>query len=252
MFDPHEVNRTVNEESKRFKNLLASMQEHGFIHAYPLHCVTNGTGKLKLKGGHHRLRAAQKLGIAVKYVIANDDASINELERSGPGKWSTYDFFISFCKQGIPSYLEIKEYMDRTGISLSDAASMFYGNAAGSGNFHAYSRFQEGLFKIKNREHPRIVEDIVIYLHSIGLKWANQTNMVKAISRIVQLPQFDVDRFKQKASSHKSLLEKQKNLQAYLQMIEHVYNYKSPKNQKVNLSFLAQERAQERTFGNKK
>lgn len=246
MFDLHEMNRDVYENTADFKNLVRSMKIHGFLDALPLHCVENGNGKLKIKGGHNRFRAAQIAGVPVKYVVSNDKATIYDLEKSGPGKWGPKDYLVSFCKQGIKSYIVLQEYIDETGIGLQNAASMFYGQSAGSGNFYKYGKFQSGQFAIKDYRHPRIVGDIVLFLKSIGIDWASNASLVKAISRMVFLPQFDVDRFKQKAEKHKFLIEKQKNLQAYLQMIEDVYNRKVPKDQKVNIAFLAQEAATSR------
>jgi hypothetical protein len=74
--------------------------------------------------------------------------------------------------------------------------------------------------------------------------------MVKALSRVVWLPQFDAERFKQKAEAHKYMLSKQGSLQAYLHMIEDVYNRQARKSQKENLAFLAQEAASARRIAN--
>lgn len=241
LFEIYEINREVNEETKDFQNLVDSMREHGFIPAYPLHCVPNGYGKLQIKGGHHRFRAAQKLGIAVKYVVCADDADVHDLEKAGPRKWSTNDFVISFCKKGLQDYVEVKDFSDKTGISLGNSLSMFNNETAGSKNIYRRDSFFKGGFKIKNREHPYTVGDIVKHLHNIGIVWAHQDNFVRALSKLMLVHEFDPKRFKDKATTHKYLLEKQKNLQNYLMMIEEVYNYKSTKAKKVNLAFKAQE-----------
>ena len=246
MFEVHDMNRSVYPETESFKNLVASMKKHGFIDAIPLHCVSNGGGKLKIKGGHHRFLAAQEAGVPVKYVVSKDTASIYELERSGPGKWKMKGFFDSFCKQGLNDYVAVQDYVEETGIGLNNALSMFYGHSAGSGNFTKDGRFQTGQFTINSYEHPRVVGDIVLFLKSLGVDWADKDPMVKAISRVVWLEEFDVERFTKKADKHTHLFCKQRGVDAYLQLIETVYNHGSPAKKKVNIAFLAKEAAAER------
>lgn len=246
MFEPHEMNRTVREDSLKFKALVRSMQQHGFLDAYPLHCVENGSDKLKIKGGHNRFRAAQKAGVPVKYVVSKDNATIHELEEGGPGKWRPIDYLNSFCKQGIKSYVTIKDFMDETGIGFQNTASMFYGQTAGSGNYVKDGKFQTGKFQIRDYTHPNKVGDIVLFLKSIGIAWAHEDKFVKALSKVIWIPKFKPQRFKKKAQSFPFLIVKQRNVEQYLQLIETIYNYHAAKSQKINISFMAQEIAQER------
>lgn len=251
LFDVYEVNRDVKRTSKSFKRLLESIKTHGFISAYPLHCIANGSGKLKIKAGHNRFEAARTLGMPIKYVVSDDDASVHSLEIAGPGKWNLKDFLVSYCKKGLKNYLYLQEYIDRTGIGVTDAASMFYGNAAGSHNFNTYGKFSKGWFEIKNFDHPKIVGDIVVFLNSLGIKWANNGLFVKALSRTVFVKEFDPFIFKEKAKQYPFLLTKQRNIDNYAKMIETVYNYKTPKSQRLNISFLADQKATERGTLNK-
>lgn len=246
MFDLYEHNRPVKENTFNFKNLIRSMRRHGFLDAYPLHCVVNGSGKLKIKAGHNRFRAAKIAGVPVKYVVSNDNATVHELEKAGPGKWNAKDYLMSYYRQGIKSYVLIKDFMDETGIGLQNAVSMFFGNTAGSGNYMKYGNFQDGRFEIKNYYHPRAVGDIVLFLKSIGIKWAHEDKFVKALSKVMWVPKFNPDRFKKKATSHIYLIQKKRNVEEYLQMIEDIYNYKVQRRQKINLTFLAQEIAEKR------
>lgn len=246
MFDAFEVNRTVNEKSFKFNNLIDSMKNQGWIDAYPMHCIKNGGKKLKIKGGHHRFRAAQILDMPVKYVVCNDTAKIHELETAGPGKWSLRDYFDSYCKQGSPEYLVIREYVEKTGISLRAALSMFFGQQAGSGNFSKLHLVENGKFEIKNYQHPKTVGEIIISMKSNGVKFASEWKNVIAISKVVFIPRFNADRLKAKVSAHAHILTKKRTSDEYLLQLEEIYNYHSPKKARFQLSMLAQQEADRR------
>lgn len=158
------------------------------------------------------------------------------------------DYFTSFCKQGIPAYLEMREYMERTGISLGDTASMFFGQSAGSGNFAKddEGQFATGKFTIKNRVHPAQVAEICLHLKKCGGEWASRRSSVNAISKLLKVPGFDTERFCHKATTFPFLLTRQRNVQNYLDMFEEIYNYKTMPGGRSNIAFIAQELATKR------
>ena len=242
LFERHDFNRDV----KKTKNLEANMKEHGWVDAYPMHVVKNGNGKLKIKGGHHRFTVAKKLGIPVKYVVCNDNISIQELEK-GTVPWSLQDFHDSFVRNGNPEYIAVKEYCERTGIGLANAMSMLAGETAGSNNKRKH--YIAGKYKVTDRKHADTVGDIVIYLKNIGIDFGNANLLVQAISRYCRVEQFSPDTFKKKAKSFKSLFEKQQNLEGYMLMVEEIYNRKSKS--KIPLKHYADEVARKRhlSFG---
>lgn len=245
-FIPHEVNRKVNENSTGFKGLLSEMKEHGWLSAYPMHCVRAPGGKLKIKGGHHRFRAAQILGIPVKYVVENDNIPIHKLEVVGGGKWQNTSFLYSHARQGIDEYIELQTYIETTGISLPLAASMFFGDTAGSGNWGKDGKFQMGTFKFKDIKHPYVVGNIVIHLKELGILYSHEQCFTIALSKVVRIPAFSPERFKKKAGQAVHLFEKKRTVQDYLILIEEVYNYKMVAKSKQNIVFQANQIAAER------
>jgi hypothetical protein len=239
MFELMQFNRDV----KRTKYLEASMAEHGWIDAYPMHVKKNGGTKLLIKAGHHRFDVAQKLGIPVKFVVCEDDATIHELEKATTG-WSMSDYLASFCRMGKEEYLRVKEYCDETGISLSLAASMLGGNSAGTGNFGPL--FKTGNFKIKkNCDHAHTVGDVVLLMKKCGIAFASTPYAVQAISKIAWIEDIDIPKLKSKIKLFASLFEKKANLEQYLDLFEDIYNRQS--REKVPLAFLAKQAAQKRS-----
>ena len=247
-FELDSMNREVNVDSDRFKNLLSSMKKYGFKPSHPLDVVKNGSSKLKVRCGHNRLTAAKILGLPVKYVVSTDNSTIFELENAGPGNWKPEHYLDSFCKQGVESYLTVKEYMEETGMGLANAASMFFGESAGSGNYMKNGRFQTGNFFIKDKQHPQDVKNIILFLKGkpVQIEWASSNLFVKALSRVLRVPSFSKERFIEKAGTFPQLFRKQKGLDDYLRHVEEVYNYKSLSNDRLNIAFLATKMALER------
>lgn len=57
IFESHELNRPLREKP----NLMASMARAGFMPSSPIQCQRNGSAKLKVIRGHHRLDYAKRL-----------------------------------------------------------------------------------------------------------------------------------------------------------------------------------------------
>lgn len=251
IFIDHAFNRAVNEESKKFKKLLDSMRKYGWIGSKPASCVKNGKG-LKIVCGHHRFRAAQILGIPVKYVVEKTEVPIYVFEDAGVGRWTPKDFAESHKRAGVESYDILCSYIEETGISLGNAAAMFYGDSAGTGNYDRGDKFNSGMFEVKDVEHPGSVGGIVLFLKKIGVKWASDDKFVKALSRVVRVEEFDASRFKKKARAHAFLFQKQRDVASSISMIEEIYNRQAIKSKCLPLSFLVEQKMAERNVINRK
>jgi hypothetical protein len=230
-----------NRDVKKTRKLEKSMRAHGWLDAHPLHVVKNGSGKLLIKAGHHRFEVAKTLGIPVKYVICADSATINELEEATT-PWSLKDYLGSYIRVGIDSYLAVEAYHKKTGISLSQCISLLSGESAGSSN--KTHQFRRGELEIGDANHAVAVGDIVSHLSKSGIKFATASALVAAISRIVWLPEFNAEVFKQKISVFGHLFEKRSDKIEYCDLIEAIYNRSN--REPVPLAFLADKAAKER------
>jgi len=235
---------TFNRDVTKVSKLKKSLRQHGYIPAYPMHVIRNGAGKLKIKAGHHRFVAAMELGLPVFYVICDDNATIHELERATT-PWKMRDYLASFCRCGMPDYLELRTYIEATGIGIQAAVSMHGGQCAGSGNFGA--AFKGGTYKIVDREHPRKVAEIVSHCTSAGVECARHPLFVTAVSQMLRLETFDARQFMGRVTVNAEMAKRQPSLDAYRQLIEAIYNRKSQ--HKVPLAFLCAQAARERAVG---
>lgn len=238
MFQTHPFNRDV----KKTKDLEKSMLRLGFLPEKHINCVRTEDGKLRIKEGHHRLYVAKKLGLPVHYTISKSDISIYDLERTRRN-WSLDDYLIANVREGRDEYVTIMDFQERTGIPLASCISMFSGEEAGSHN--KGPAFKGGRYSISDPTHAETVGDIVLYLkNKCKISWAADSRLVQAISKMVKCKEFDVDRFKKKARTHKYLIEKKPNMGAYLEMMETIYNRQAQ--EKIPIAFIAREAAAKR------
>lgn len=242
MFVVNPINRKV----EKTEALEASMKKHGFISAYPLHVIRGEDGKLIIKAGHNRYTAASNLGIPVKYVICEDKATIHELEKATT-PWSLTDYMESFVRAGKPDYRELKDFVESTGLRVSQGASLLRGELAGSHN--GMDAFKAGDFVVKTRVLADRIKSIILVAKTYNVPCATNQHFVQALSKMLFVKDFNDDVFMQKIKSHPHLFGKRVTVAEYEQLIEDVYNRQS-KN-KVNLAFLARSTAKERqdTFG---
>lgn len=236
-FELSEFNRDV----VKTDGLRASMKRHGYIPAYPIHCYRNGTGKLKIKAGHHRFEVAKSLELPVWFVVCDDDSSIPELER-GTTHWKFGDYLTSYLRAGVEDYATIVEFSQRTGISPTQAASLLANESASSGNQNSFVK--SGSYHVKDTTHAELVGRIILGCRKLNISFATVRNFVGAVSAVARLPQFDMDVFLHRIEVNPGLMVKQATMAQYLDMIEIVYNYHA--NSKVPLAFLAKEAARER------
>ena len=214
-YDKFEI-LNFNRDIGKTKNLEASMIKHGFLPAHPLHVVMTPQGKLRIKAGHHRFYVARKHGYPVYYIISNDNATIFELEEAS-NPWRLPDYLTANLRTGKTAYRIVKEYHSQTGINLRSCISMLAGHSAGSHNKE--KEFKQGSLCLDNpHPHAEIVADIITHCLNNKIPWATNDLFVQAISKVAWVDKFDVKRFKHKIRKYFYLIEKQRNLDATLQI----------------------------------
>jgi len=211
--------------------LRDSMRHHGFIPAYPVHCVKEGDA-FSVKAGHHRFEVAKELGLAIYYVISDDSATIHELE-TATTRWSVEDYLSSYIRCGIESYTRLKEYWTETGIPLGMCISILAGESARSSN--KLRSFKDGSFTIKGQEHADQIRQIVMRCSELGVT-INQ-NFVAAISRCLRVEEFSIETFLFRAASNATTFKKCRTIEDQMKLLEDIYNYKA--HNKIALCFLA-------------
>lgn len=217
-FELHEFNRSIH----NIERLQESMKIHGWIDAYPMHVVENGSGKLKIKAGHHRFESARSLNIPVKYVICADDSTIHEMERATSG-WTMRDYLESYARIGNPHYLKLSEYHRKFRIPLNVSVTLMGGKAANESGFHSVN-FKDGKFKISNHTHAYKLGEIVLFLDELGVEFCRNSRFIVALSKVMHVDGLSIDELKKKMEHHVYMMTKQPDVAGYVAMLEKVYN----------------------------
>jgi hypothetical protein len=233
-----------NRDVKRTQELEFSMKNYGFLDNYPIYVVRRGT-KFEIKDGHHRFETAKKLRLPIKYV-EGPDLPMHVIVK-GVRFWDMQDWHTSYGRTGISAYNVVDQYHKETGIHLSACISMLAGDSAGSGNHN--KAYKNGTYRLGDPTHANIVGDIIMFCHKIGVPFATNNHFVTALSKLVWADGFDPEKMKKQIKKFKHLMPKQGSKQAYLDLLDTVFNYASRK--KIPLAFNAEEAARKRNVTEK-
>lgn len=231
-----------NRDVSKIKSLKESMKKHGFIPAYPLHCIRNGNGKMLIKAGHHRFEVAMMLGLAVFYVVSDDVATIDELERATV-PWNLTNYVTSFVKTGSQDHAAVADFANRTGIGVGQAASLMRGESGTSGNCH--KKLKDGTYTVGDTAHAEKIGAVIVKCRGMKIPFATHRNFVGAVSLCCRLDEFDCETFLHRLALNSGMAKPQPTVEAFLGMIEEVYNRQARK--KIALAFLAREAARARS-----
>ena len=234
-FEPFFINRNVN--PRRAKRIKQSMTEHGFIPAYPLHCVVNGNGKLRIKDGHYRFQCAQELGLPVAYVVSKDTAELHELVNTIV-RWNLEDYKDSHINAGNKPYVELQEYQSETGIPTSRIIAMFSGKGLYDGG-GSLDLFKAGQFKIVDVKLADKVKEIVVLLKTLKVEFASHAMFVNAIGRVIPAEGFVMGRMITKIKAHFHRMKKQASTDDYINLLEKIYNFHASPSDLVPLALNA-------------
>ncbi len=240
----------INRELAEKPVLLASMKAHGFMPSSPIHCVPNGkAGSLIVVRGHHRLDYAKRLGLPVWYVVDNSTTDIYELEGDNSSHWSLRDFIFSRARGGDEQCLRVLKFQAEHGLNLSSAIDLMAGESAGSKNHQ--DKIKRGTFQVgDDLSHAASVVAVTDHFRSVGVQFATQAALLKAVSLALRVPECDPNIIKHRITQWPASLNRRSNYREYLQELEALYNY-GAKAKRLPLAHLAHETARQRkaTFG---
>jgi hypothetical protein len=204
--------------------LIEKMRANGYPPSMAISVYRAKNGTLTINTGHHRLAAAQALGIPVLYVTEHQ-WTVKQLVDEGTSgtSWDAVAAAQNFAKQGDKDYQELLGFADK-GIPLTMAASLLVGEGAASGN--ARHKITSGTFKIKTRDHA---QKIIALFEEFAARTPaiKHRPFISAFSKCLFTPEFDEDVFWRRMKANPSMLEKTSNEDQALKQIEEIYNFKS-------------------------
>jgi hypothetical protein len=218
MFTRSEDNRPT--DPKAHKKLLESMKEYGFLQCFPIVCFRDAAGNLIVKEGQHRLLFAETLGLPVYWVEEAVDFDIAKINCT-PKTWRIQDYAKTFAKQGKQAYQEGMDFAEAHKLPIGQAFALLAGTTS-YGNVQ--DEFIAGKFKVKDRTWADAVAGIFAPMVRMRPE-VNNARFLEACMAVCRVPEFDAKRMLHNAERCRDKLVSYSTRDAYLDMMESVYNF---------------------------
>lgn len=206
---------------KKHKRLYGSMRQYGFLDCFPIVCFSNSNGLLVVKDGQHRLAIAEELGLPVSYIVTERDFDV-ATTNSGTVNWNMLDYANRWIAKGHKNYQIGLEFAARYGLPLGVSFGMLAGTAAYT---NVESEFKDGTYKIKDVAWAESVAGLYSKLLAFAPLQLRNTRFLEACMAVCRLPEFDSNRMIRCAERCRDQLVAYSNRDAFLGMLEAVYNH---------------------------
>ena len=224
------------------KKLYASMKRYGFLRCFPVVCVRDANKHLVVKDGQHRLAFAEELGLPVHYIVVDVDFDVAEVVGTTV-TWKLKDYAQLYATHGKSDYAEGIGFAERHGLPLGTAFALLAGTTTFS---NVQNAFREGEFRI--REQPWADAVASLYTMMLGVSRELRTaRFIEACMAVCRVEEFDADRLLRCAKRCREKLGAYSTRDAYLDMLEEVYNF--GQKSLVGLKTLAVAAMRARTLG---
>lgn len=230
----------------KHRKLEESMQKYGFLRCFPMACYKRGV-KWIIKDGQHRFEVARKLGLPVWWIESPEDFDVADTA-AGQKSWQAGDYVNRFIRRGLKAYIELKDFCDTHKITVQVGAKLLSGTVS-FGNI--VDKFYSGNLVIKDRRWADVVASCYTGLCNLS-KSVKNARLLEACMYAARVPNFDAGRLLSNAERCCDRLRPYSTRDAYLSMLEEIYNFN--KRHLVPLKISAEQAMRERnaaTKGNK-
>lgn len=204
---------------KRHKKLLQSMERYGFLKSFPIVVRMEGD-TYTVKDGQHRLMIAEKLGLEVWWVEEDVDFDIAVINSTAK-TWVLKDYAEKYAESGLADYQEGLDFAKSHGIALGTAFALLAGTTS-FGNVQ--EDFTDGTFQIKDRAWADAVVGIYVPLSTMSSD-LKSARFIEACMAVCRVPSFCPQRLLQGARKCREKLVCYSTRDAYLDMLDVIYNY---------------------------
>ena len=218
LFTLSDENRNV--DLSRHRRLKESMQKYGFLSCFPIACTRNGVSALVVKDGQHRLEIAKELGLPVPYVIEDQDFDVAEVNCTSK-PWTIRDYVEKHATNGNAEYIKAMQFAEEYDVPIGWAFGLLSGTAS-VGN--VMRQIQEGTWKSKDRDFALDVATLYAALCTYAPRIKN-ARLLWACYAVTVTPGFDRKRMMRCADKQREKLVPYSTRDAYLQMLEDIYNH---------------------------
>lgn len=207
-------------DAKKHRPLLESMKLYGFLRVYPIICFRNAKGKLIVKDGQHRLMIAETLALPVHFVIDDVDFDV-ALVNSGQKPWQIRDYAQKYADSGVQSYIDAMAFSESHSIPIGVSFAILSGTISFR---NIQNSFQNGTWEIRDRPWADAVAGIYAPLTQMSSALRNK-RCLEACMAVCRVKSFDATRLISGAQRCREKLIGYSTKDAYLDMLEVIYNF---------------------------
>ena len=202
----------------KHKRLIDSMKLYGFLPEFPIVVKRHGNSMI-VKDGQHRLDIAETLGVPVWYTEQSCDWDV-ALVNSTPQNWRPLDYAQRYANQGNKHYREGIDFMEAHRLPITIAFSLLAGTTTFSNTQRA---FLDGTYRVKDRAWADSVA--AVYGPFAVSKHCRNARFIEACMAICRVDGFDPQRLIQSLRRCQDKLASFSTRDAYLEMLEQIYNF---------------------------
>lgn len=218
LFNKSSENRPL--DIKKHKKLLESMKQYGFLECFPIVVVRDKDGILVVKDGQHRLMIAESLNLSVHWVEEKVDFDVAVINCTAK-VWVLRDYAQKHAANGLKAYKEGLDFAARHVLPIGTAFALLAGTTS-FGN--CQGEFIDGTFRVKDLAWADSVAGTYVPLVTMAPALKN-ARFVEACMAVCRVPGFDPRRLLQGAERCRDKLTPFSTRDAYLDMLETVYNF---------------------------
>lgn len=213
-------NRQVN--LAKHRKLGESLKKYGHLPYWPVVCRRNGSGKLKIDDGQHRLQFCKKLGLPVYYIESTHDFDIAAINNT-QSVWSLKDYAERWSAEGHEDYKELLSFAEHYHVGLSIAICLL----SGFGEYEAtcMEAFRNGEFVVKDREYADAFASVYSPMFRLSRN-ARGKYFQGALAVICRIKGFDPERMVKKANLCIDRLGPSSTQDGYLTDLDAIYNFR--------------------------
>ena len=225
-------NRTINKS--QVDGLVNSINEVGY---QPIPILVNE--KMEVIDGQHRLRAVERLGIPIYFIIkpgagADEVIQLN-LRR---GNWTVYDFIGFYANNGNQNYIKLNEYAMRfQNVGITDIAMCL----SGSKSRNIQRPLREGKYQmIETAETIGCLKFIADCTPALSRIQGGCQQYVPILVGLYKMNLIDDDRMKAAIDLYSTTMSSAYNANDALTELQNVYNYRKRHNEYFRDAYLVQ------------
>lgn len=207
-------------DMKKHKKLQDSMKVYGFLPCFPIVCYRNGDKHLIVKDGQHRLMIAESFGLPVYWVEENTDFDIAVINNAAK-TWQLIDYARKYATNGVVAYKEVIEFSEAHRLPIGTSVALLAGTTSWG---NTRDTFYDGSFKVRDRKWADAVASVYGPIVAIAPAVRN-ARFIEACMAACRVPEFDPKRMVQNAERCREKLLSYSTRDAYLDMMESIYNF---------------------------